>query len=264
MEIVDLFEDAASDLGTVRLAQSLSNQFARWLTKANETTPLKDIPEGQLQGRERGGRFMKMITFAAKDMGINNRHNLRFGVGWYEDGVEHGEMGLMISSGTMVMPFYTIVLVSQKDCSNDVDVAFGLHWSSCVHELIHYLDWKRGYINTVAKRAGKPRQALDTPERYYNDPLEFNAHFQQGLAQLMNSASFSLRYKPEKVSDYLVSFDRFSAWSIGMMPKDFVKQLNPEYKKKFGRRLYKLYDLFRSKWPDIEAIKLLADEYASQ
>lgn len=106
-----------------------------------------------------------------------------------------------------------------------------------VHEFIHYLDWKR-YKNTgytVAKN-----KAYHTKTGYYNNPAEFNAYFQQTAEYIMRTYIDDPSYL-WLLDDKLATFNTFKKWIIEVFDSAFIKNLNPEYQKKFDKRLYQVY-----------------------
>jgi len=119
------------------------------------------------------------------------------------------------------------------------------------HEIIHYLDVKRGKDKNFMLKSGtkqaKSREEFatasgkDKAEKYekmfsdyYNSPEEFNTHFMQYVYN--NIENFVLN----KAS--LGSFDDFKKNIIEGDAKHFFKTLDEKYKKKFLKRLFIVYN----------------------
>jgi hypothetical protein len=233
MKIQHLFEDANADVAANKTANEIASKFARWFMPKNEETPLQDVPGVQFVNMYE----MRIAYFDAKLFGIDDP-TLHIGFSWTKDGSPTEKRGLLVrarmSQGDPTAHFFVTAVLS-KDSTNEVDVAYSMRWDSLIHELIHYLDFKRGFKGEQGVKRKKHG------EDYYNDPLEFNAHFQQGLHEIMRQFTSQSSRVQMTVKNSLADFHVFDAWAKSSMPKSFYLYLTPENLKKFERRVYKLW-----------------------
>ena len=93
-----------------------------------------------------------------------------------------------------------------------------------IHEFIHFLDFNR-YSDTYS---------FSTPQnddQYYNSPEEYNAYTQEIIKQVIKNKNKLIG----------LSFDLFLKKILTYGRKEFISNLNDEYKKKLKKRLYKIY-----------------------
>lgn len=126
--------------------------------------------------------------------------------------------------------------------------------SDLIHEIIHFFDMQRrkGKGVDVSYREDAP---LEDPEKYYNDPMEFNAFFQTAASIIRQTAEEDLAdlegdELEEQWVDWL-GWDSFEGFSIGaeqVFDQDFLNHLNPKYKRKLDKRLYQLWVELREQY----------------
>lgn len=104
------------------------------------------------------------------------------------------------------------------------------------HEIIHYLDFKRGSKDSMIKAASNQVKKDSTAEDYYNSPAEFNAYFMQYVFPNIT------KYISEK--DTLTNFNQFKDAIVNYNKKSqyFFSNLNDKMKKRAMKRLYVVYD----------------------
>ncbi len=235
MKLYDLFEDAPADITANNKANEIAHKFADWFMPLNEVTPLADIPGIRYGGNSQ----MKLAFFDAKTFGVD-APNLHIGFAWTREGAPTDLRGSMYRVRFDGNPEtqYIVVNVLSKDSMNDVDLMYSVRWNTFIHELTHYFDFSRGtFDKSKYKLAGD----------YYNDPTELNAHFQQGLYEIMREISSKSERTQKTVSHALNGdFYDFLGWAKSHMPKSFHLELNDTNKKKFDRRLYKLWQYLRA------------------
>jgi len=153
-----------------------------------------------------------------------------------------------------------VVLTCDKNPSAQTDVAWGLNIEFLVHELTHYLDRKRQ--SPTASYAGKKTDGTD-PDRYkkyFNSPFEFNAFYQQGVHQLMRD----IRARPpigSRIRPKFETFPEFLSEFLYNFDYDFRANLDPTYKKKLQRRLYKLWGLLKANPTKLDKIEAAAEKF---
>ncbi len=99
-----------------------------------------------------------------------------------------------------------------------------------VHEFIHYLDTLR-YSNTY-----KGKQPKNDSE-YFNSPEEYNAYTMEIVNNALNNKKL-----------FLLPFKQFVSKLLNKEnSKEFINNLNDNYKRKLIIRLYKLYSEFNQK-----------------
>jgi hypothetical protein len=258
VRIHDLFETAETDLWTQRYAQRAVTKIGAYLSKKNEHVPLKDC--GFLHT---SGSTDDIWMFPVTDAGLPHR-DLWFGVGWRRNG-DRQTRAFASTGRNSTGRFRILVMLLDHDPSNDVDVTFMFKWDHLIHEMTHILDYQRGLLNhkdnvvrAASIRGETPRKpALD---EYYNSPAEYNAYYQQGLYSILNTLNrddirgsevFQYAFK----RDTLDSFANFRSNFMHEFDDTWMHYLTPANKRRFTRRFYKLYQLVRQEWPNMEAIR---------
>ena len=249
MKLDDLFEGAENDLNAAMTAQDMSYEFARWLTRNNEDTPLGELGMYHMTLPLKDN--IEILALPAERAEIPY-DNLYLCVGWTPDGSEPKQFGFMAPALDEYgnTKFYAVVMV-RDDPRKDVDVAYKIRWTTMTHELTHFLDYQRGFKNGIKGNLGQRKK---TGAEYYNDSLELNAHFQQGLAEMIQRLAH-MQKKREDMGAILGSFQSFLKWALPYMPKSYHLYLTPENKKKLQRRLYKLYVEIKDKWPNLDVVQ---------
>lgn len=222
-------EDAFADVTAMKNARKLVNDFRSWLRVHNEDTPLEDIMH-----RYRGGTGELLYVNASEfdgpdDLMMGFSHNSTVSGEAYLTAGKNTRTGQVVWFAIMILP---------EDPAKEIDVAFkisSIQISEMLHEIIHYFDRKRQTTPTKNAVFGKVKGVPShETERYYNSPIEFNAYFQQGMHNIMNHL--------ETTKDpQLDSFEDFKRAHLVDFNLSFRENLNAEYKKKFERRLYKIY-----------------------
>lgn len=107
-------------------------------------------------------------------------------------------------------------------------------WENIFHEYIHYSDLLRmGRLNYTHPQKGV--------EKYYNQPVEYNAYYQQAMMyvdKMLNNMSAGER------ADVLSSFDKF--YNLLNMDEGFQKNMSDETQKKLLKRVYKSFSSVQS------------------
>ena len=135
------------------------------------------------------------------------------------------------------------------------------YWSkekgrSFVHEFIHYLDSQRG---GMVWPENPPRGDDEDEGSYFNSPLEFNAFYQELVANINRSAKKEdfmrpfgefLKMATRKMSEYprRQSSPIYGHRPIGEPSEKWIDKLNPTYRQKFIKRLYGYYMMRKSKY----------------
>lgn len=251
MKYSEIFEDAAVDLASSRQAQVLVNAFMRWIMDKTENETLSDWGLMRIGQSEKG----KFYYVSATMIGMKGYPDLNFG---FERSNARGGYLSRIQYGDTIR-CYAVVKVP-FDALNVTDVAYKMstaQWSTLVHEVTHYLDIKR-----IGKESetiqGVKNTGPSTAQKYYNDPLEKNAFFQQGLANIITRLARAARSRkdvPSFVTDFNVFKKQFSdEFTHG--DHRYLDQLSPENRRKFDKRLYKIFDLVSKKWPNIPEVQV--------
>lgn len=118
------------------------------------------------------------------------------------------------------------------------------------HELIHFLDAQRWKGQGEVGPTYDVKEVEESPEKYVNDPWEFNAFFQQGANRIQEEMEKSLKPGPYSLTlEDLVEahFDNGFAswkswgWPLSFFNKGFLSLLDSKYQRKFDKRLYQLW-----------------------
>jgi len=220
-----LTEDAEKDLYHNKRAVEILEAFKKWLK--SKDVKVKDI---MTPSRLHNGM---LYTVPVRDFMGGAYNNLRMGFA-YEHNPEHdGFQTVGTENGSKV---YIVCKVFDFDIADGTLSRMPVNDEVFIHELIHYLDRMR-----QRNKDGSLKFIKGTPlgkSGYHSDPLEFNAYFQQGMHKVMNAL------KSEKIGSYKDFRDKylnyFNYWG-------FISKLTPEYKQKFERRFYKLYEFLLNK-----------------
>jgi hypothetical protein len=113
-----------------------------------------------------------------------------------------------------------------------------------VHEFIHYLDQHR-YKGQVPESGAMLRKKAFGA--YYNSPAEFNAFYQEGANEVLDTVRTVQQYaepaKPGTLASFVGNYRTFEKRFLKSpyFNKDFLDSLNQKYKKKLMQRFYDLY-----------------------
>jgi len=265
-----LAEALTDDMDALRVATDARHRFFAYFSEHNSDKPLKDVPG--IDVMHFGHNIGMVATVHAKRLGLPYA-DLHLGFHWgpgngHQFKLLNGQQYLTIAAGDKWSP----------DATNAVDVLWGAKWRSFVHEFTHYLDSKR---NKNAQRPpfkqrpfyGRARtqrgirkalasQKLEkTPLVYYNDPLEFNAFYQQWADGLLDKLALTIHHgrlngELDEMTFWKTPVD-FLRWASKNYDQreDWMSNMTPETRQRFLKRFARLYAAIRSQWPDIAAIK---------
>lgn len=126
--------------------------------------------------------------------------------------------------------------------------------SLLVHEFIHYLDFKRA--ETLRRTPGSSRyMKAGSYGRYYNDPKEFNAYYQQGANQVeahARSTIARIRKRDPRVGSMVMEYgshDNFLAFveRERFWNEDFLERMEEKFRRKFKTRLFRFWERLHKK-----------------
>ena len=139
---------------------------------------------------------------------------------------------------------FIVLQVYDFDISKGTPSQIRVNEPIMIHEIIHYFDRMR-HRNKDGTLKNIKGSSLDKPG-YHSDPLEFNAYYQQGVREVIREI------ENRKVRSSNLGLDSFQEFSDLYLARfnywGFVARLNPEFKKKFDRRFYKLYEFLVEKY----------------
>jgi hypothetical protein len=114
--------------------------------------------------------------------------------------------------------------------------------NTIVHEMVHYLD------PGLEKQAGSIGH-VGQDDRYYNSPGEWNTFWQEGAARLeavlrrtISSTDAERKYYFGDGSLAALIDRVHHFWDL-----DFLRSLNPEYRRKFDKRMAQLWTGLKKK-----------------
>lgn len=268
----ELFESPEDDLRAQRLAHHWMMLFSQWMEAHNSDTPLGDIQELYFwQPLLLDGRRVNLLYLSGWRLGLDAT-DISFAIGWMPDGKASDSRGFLLPVIQDGRRHYYVVLMTRGDPRGRTDVIWGLNMSSFIHEVTHYFEYKRGYELAQYRRqqrgGSRKRIADQGPEAYYNDPLEYNAHFHQTLGSMFTAMAArqagEVHYGDTDALPWLDSFQRFLAKFIDVADQQkyqVMRFLSEANKRKTIRRLYKLYGLIKQQWPNVPAIQAQAEAY---
>lgn len=261
-----VMEGAEDDLAALDIAKQASSAFAKWLISRNEETQLKEVMRLTKYGSE------YVYAIPATELGLEY-DDLMICVGEMT-GDSRGRLHMYHMKGSKTTYYALTLYVSLPNIGDQVDVGFSLNWSTFVHEFVHYLDHKRGYTSAVIKRKDKAYRAhvdrliagkeplpakpkFSSANEYYNDPIELNGHFQQGLSDIVEMLARSLEKHPDH--GFTWTFPQFRQMALIHMPKSFHLALRKHNSRSLDRRLYKIWQHMQDNWPNISLLKRLIE-----
>lgn len=251
-----LNEDAQADFARVAEARRIVKSLVSWLNRVNETTPISKVPGAEFQWFPK--RRIQGYIFSPETTGVGY-DDLYFGVGAPLKN-EKANVKALFVRGKDDGKDIGVVLVVVRDAVDAVDLSFEIDWNVVVHEIVHYLDYAR------APGLGDRKRASDT-KGYYNDPAEMNAFFSQGVDRILESlaraAQAAPRHQKTFFDKYLSSPDVFNRYFMIDFSDGWREHLTPENRRKFSKRLARLYLFIREKWPEIDAVQDLKREWAA-
>jgi hypothetical protein len=120
-----------------------------------------------------------------------------------------------------------------------------------VHEYIHCLDYYREKSPVNVESYPHDENGMI---RYYNSPKEFNAYFHEGLNRIHNNILGIAKHKHQATWFRVYpTFSKFLTEIIYSFESGFIESLNPEYRRKFIKRLHQYYDFIADKWRNYRA-----------
>lgn len=259
--------NAIKDVSDNGLAMVAQDAFHKWLRDNNSVKTFGELCLASKVEHERIGGVNTYLIYAP-DIGLHYS-DLYIAIGYPRT----NKKGFM---ATVEMPNgrieYVLCLMVKDDPTNRVDVGHGLPMGTFVHEFTHYLDHQKRNIELMTRRKIKAAQAYYdskgetpkplsddgmTPEQYYNDPLEFNAFYHDGIEGVLSRLLFDDLDNPGFIEkNWLADFDKFRNQAVHSFQRMFIKKLNSKFKKKFISRLYGLYSFLKEQPTDLHALKV--------
>lgn len=140
-------------------------------------------------------------------------------------------------------------LLSEHDLKYISTRFAGAAKSTLIHELTHYIDYKR-YTGNFKKSTNTHQMVLDKKfVNYVNDPLEYNAHYIQAMADVEAVIEGMYRYDdPATFNAFMSDFKEFVILFKKMYSQSYLALVNSKYKKKILKRMYTTYNGLKVKY----------------
>ena len=122
-----------------------------------------------------------------------------------------------------------------------------LHRSIFEHEMVHYLDFRRGAVGDRNEKVGsgpvdlESFMSVEKWSQYSNHPFELNARWQEA-ATILVASSLNFDFVREALKDYF----RFRNVLWGRMDRDFVEALTIDNKQRLEKRTWQLFQNLRA------------------
>jgi hypothetical protein len=254
MNLYDIFESAESDILSLRKAEMICYKFFKWMHDNNEEKPIKMIM-GRKTLHAKNHDF-KVYAVSALELGLPQEYkDLFIGLGPSYDSSRNIKAYITTAIYTDGIE-YTVVFVPKpsiklEDIADETELIWKTsdsHRSSIVHELIHYFDAKRQKTSDRNAPYGFSSPKLKNNTEYFNSPKEFNAFFQQGMHSVMKELIID---KSIGAKRKLRTFEDFKKNFLIDFREDFRNHMTAETKKRFDKRLYKLWEWLKEKYPNI-------------
>jgi hypothetical protein len=112
-----------------------------------------------------------------------------------------------------------------------------------VHEFTHLVDNLRYSSTKIGKKSSTHKLNTSGFDAYINTPEEFNAFFIELTNFLYTNIITLAKEDPDLADMFLSSYKEFEQSMIGdKKKKEIMKSFTPEYRKRFKKRLYTVYD----------------------
>lgn len=268
-------ETPEKDLSVRTRAMHIVETFKTWLeTNAKETTLAN--AGGRVQ-RFSDNQMAWLIN--AAEIGLPRAYrDLYLGFTWSSVPGQHdradGALNRGYDQGDRI-PIYFATLRLYGDPTGKTEPEFSPIWEHLFHEVVHYFDYRygvqrNGLINNRRTERIKNRK---NDGDYVNDSLERNAYFQMGMTQVFDAIVQRTRYRirPDRsgsMEQVLVSYEAFLKEFLVYFDQPWLAKLTSQNRKRFLRRLYKLFYYIKKSWPDtkevIAAVEKLRDAERAQ
>ena len=233
MRYQDLKEDTEKDMSAAQQARSAFAVIHDYI-KDNIDKPnmglqmvkdgkhllllFKDLPNSQ--------KWADMAVVFGKQTSDEKGRFGTFGenTGLYKNGIPYG--------------MFLFVLIREGD-TEYLDTRMTGVRDTFIHEFTHYLDMKRDTRHPHDMLSNMERIASQSDEEYYSDPSEYNAFYQSGVGDLMNTLEHGDKVLKKQV---FYNFKDFMAlWMPLYWDKHYLKNMNPKFRRKFDKRMAVLW-----------------------
>lgn len=176
----------------------------------------------------------------AKDIGIQeNKYKLLFLIGT-KNKIKNPALGWLNRIGEKV----AILLF------NNLISSYSLQYASTriskevfIHEFIHYLDAGRGNELGRETKHVSPEDVAFNWEKYFNNPSEMNAYYQENIDTLNNIVNNLVEANHiNSITKMKAGFESFFKFAIRFFNQGWWQMLTPENKKRVQKRLYHFYE----------------------
>ena len=242
-----LNESPETDVAKFKYAERLYDAFKNWIDRNIISDSLSSLIPNMLRLKFSGD----MTYFVTGEMiGLGPiRNDLLIGFTWSENRTRGGFQATSKNSDTGKPVFLVVQVLPIGE-----DSSYALTKETYIHELTHYADRKRQQSKMpdggLTGKFYSGTKIERSKEEYFNDPLEFNAYFQEGALKIFNHifSGDETAFFLDDMEWCMYSFDRFKKSFKDYFSFSFREHLNPEYKKKFERRLYKLWEHIKAEF----------------
>jgi hypothetical protein len=265
MRYHEIVEGSEQDLNWLAESNRIQRVFTDYLRENNTNKVLEQCGFRVSPCPSARQENMAIATISMRELGMREYKDLSLGFSWniYESEAKNNKArGYHFVEGYSDGSFYHYVTLHiDHNPMMDRDVSWEVQWDAFPHEMQHYFDHKRGYNAGLRKKlaAGKSTQKDLKGAAYFNDALEYNAHFVQGMVDIFRDLVRTVKDGPEAIDTFragpLSSFKAFQHEFLCYMPKNFHLYLDPEMLKRFNKRFYKLYTYVKDGFPDLAYIK---------
>jgi len=229
MRYYELFENADQDISYNKEAK----QFLSDIIDYCQTVSPQHIKIYKISGEN----FIVLDDISDDIKILINRNNTKSST--------HGRYGILKSGKPYIkITFVGDEPVERKDIKNIFNKIIFDEWTQkmILHEYIHYLDSFR--IKTMSKNIV---DATDK-EKYYNNPIEFNAYYHNVADNLMSfihqAEYLNSREQIKDLMNYYGVKENFTETLNEILKNDFsdfMEKLNQRNKRAIYKRLYTLY-----------------------
>lgn len=185
---------------------------------------------------------------------LEDRAPVPLKIKWYDKDMASADARYVKAGGDPEIRLYVLdraIFDSKKDARRAMRRGLENISKVFMHEYIHYLDDRRTEANIQDLARYDPGGGKQW-ETYFTDPVEVNAYFQSGLAQLEHTLEVPGLLDTRMKRDWNNNFRDFKDWFFEEhIPEDMEYYISDDQRKRLINRLYGFWNRIEDEYNDI-------------
>lgn len=211
-----------------------------------------DVYEDLVEYLKSGGKLIGYGRAVTIDMFTDLEQNARkpLKIEWKEEMKSSGEGSYAQIDGQPTITLYVMekrIYSDESEARKDMIRGLQDHAKVFMHEYIHYLDDRRtdlGIENIASYTGGEDKEFSD----YFSDPIEVNAFFQSGLAQLQSTLEVPGVLNTHMKRHWNHNFRDFKDWFFEKhLDRVILMNISEDQKRRLINRLYGFWKKLKKK-----------------